>query len=74
MSDAKLTVDGMRFDVEVLRLQPGDRIVLTSSAGQTLSSDTAADIKRRAGEVFGDHEIVIINGLTLAVVRDEDAA
>lgn len=74
MSKAKLSFDGHAFDVQVLRLAPTDKIVISSTGAYPLSADVAAQIKERAAEVFGDNEIVVLQGLGLSIVREGEAA
>lgn len=58
-------MDGTRFRVETLRVDPGDRIVF--SAMTPISADAAAQIRSRAKELFPDNEVVVLQGMKIAV-------
>jgi len=57
-------------EARVVRLQPGDVIVLSTSKRLTME---AVDVLReRLGELFGDHRVAILeDGLSLEVLRKE---
>lgn len=57
-------------EINVLKIEPGDLIVLETS--QALSPDQAAEIKRRFRErtpELADHDVMVLAGVQLKVVR-----
>jgi hypothetical protein len=56
--------------VAVLRIQPGDVLVLTSA--QPLTDMAAADIGQRMKELFPDNDVLLLDGgLSLHITRKE---
>lgn len=68
MSD-ELTIKG---DVEVLRLQPGDIIVVTLDGRH--GREAVSRIGEQVRERFPDHEVLVADGVRLSIQRDETAA
>lgn len=71
MTSGELTIKG---DIEVLRLQPCDVIVVTIEEPRHFDQVGFDQIRRAMRERFPGHEIVIANGLRLSVQRTEVAA
>ena len=56
--------------IEVLSLQPGDKLVLTFEKDVRATSEAVQAIKAQMEEHFPDHEIVVLGGgLSLKTVR-----
>lgn len=59
-------------EVRVVRLQPGDVIVLVTS--KRLSLDAAEHMREHAQAFFDGHQVVVLeDGLTLEVLREDGA-
>lgn len=73
MTDATLVIDGAAFEVEVLRLQPGDTLVLRihTDVIPAQLDEWRAILKAK----FPGHEVIILGGgASLSVARVEAAA
>jgi hypothetical protein len=64
----ELTIKG---DVEVLRLQPGDTIIVTVTKGQ-LSPMLTEELRENVKRNFPGHEVMVANGVSLSVSRGAD--
>lgn len=69
MTASEIVIKG---DVEVLRLQPGDAIIVNLDLH--IGTEATAELRRRVTEVFPGHRVVVMSpGIRLAALR-EDAA
>ena len=59
----------IKGEIEVLRLKPGD--VIVAHVEKSITREMADSISHQLKERFPDHEILITNGITLSVQRDE---
>lgn len=55
--------------VRILRLEPGDRLVITAPAG--LRPAERNDIRERVRAAYPDHDVLVLTGLELSVLREE---
>ena len=71
MSDAQDEMLPAVPDVEILRLQPGDTLVITSLV--PLTDEHVASLRDDLGARFPGHQAIILDGgITLSVLRKED--
>jgi hypothetical protein len=70
MTGVELTIKG---DIEVLRLQPGDTIVVTVKDPH-ITSERFKEIHDVIKSRFADHEVIVTFGIDLSVQREEVAA
>lgn len=67
-----MSVDlNIKGDIEVLRLQPGD--VLVVSLEGHVPGDIYARVAEQMRERFPDHEVIVTRDITLSVQRQETA-
>jgi len=62
-------VDGEQFQVETIRLKPGDKVVF--STDQRLSMEAAEQIKRRAKDFFPDNQVLVVQGMSVMVQEEK---
>jgi len=65
MTEVELTIKG---EVEVLRLQPGDVIVVTIH--ERMSRQQSDRVSEQVKARFPGHEVVLAQGLSLSVKRE----
>jgi hypothetical protein len=58
--------------IEVLRLEPGDRIVATINPGVSLTPDQVAEIRAALDLEFPDSNVLVVQGLSLSAIKEEE--
>lgn len=70
MTDGTLFIDGNELSVNVLRLEPGDKIALSIPRGMDLSQMQMDELRSRAEKLFAPHAVVLLaGGVGLSIVR-----
>jgi hypothetical protein len=61
--DITLTIRG---EVDVLRLQPGDRLIVTIDDYRAMNREHIDKIRAEFEQHFPDHEVIVLAGLRVA--------
>ena len=68
-----LTLTGGYVPPPVIKLEPNDTIVISSQKPMTTKADVRV-IQEGFKKLYPDHRIVVLSGLSLSVIREEESS